>query len=93
MATQQSFKIVGGPSKFDLMLALFDRIHDNREITFTVRRTSYVSDAKRTVITGVDSEGGPEMWLFRGWYVLNNTQVSGFYDTNLRKGSISEEIS
>jgi len=94
--------INGGPSKFDLMLALFDRKQVNaRRIEFNLSSGKTMTAV--VVITEVGIEDGSgESWLFKGAvrdilladeYSENHMppsprRVHGWYRTDTRKGWI-----
>jgi len=89
--------IVNGPSRFDLMVALFKR---DEEVLFTL--DSMVSEEHLTqfqvsvTLNGVSIEDGSrERWLISGFYTepekpahreINWTRFEGFYDSRTRKG-------
>ena len=87
MATQ--LDIVEGPSKMDLMLALFDNFRGGREVFF-----HFVAKQSSAVcITGVKLEDGSrERFLFEGYTPAAkgglSAPVNGCYDTKTRKGWI-----
>lgn len=76
--------IVEGPSKFDLMLALFDG--NGRTVTF---RTSF-DDVLRARIHSVGIEdGSEESWLISGsypWLDGATCLFEGYYSTRRRTG-------
>lgn len=85
--------IVNGPSKFDLMLALFDsKFPDFRTVIFDLR------DGRKfhANITGVEAEDGSSIsWNFTGvgrfsteHCKVPGEHVSGYYDTMRRTGNI-----
>jgi hypothetical protein len=93
MATQGI--ISNGPSKFDLMLGLFDGEFTNRrEIDFTITdEGDDLAYKSRIVINGLKRENSDsESWLFEGWCTANairfSSKVSGHYSTKTRKGQI-----
>ncbi len=89
-----------GPSKFELMMALFDRKSVNtRDVEFRLGANDSTVVA-HVVITGVEIEDGSgECWNFKG-YVRRVAphpkgtvpppprNCRGFYRTNTRRGSI-----
>lgn len=89
--------IIQGPSKFDLMLALFDRkVNNPRHVDFKLSGGNVTTFV---VINGVEVEDGSgENWIFKG-YAKNATATDhqgaktsstcfGFYRTDTRKGWI-----
>jgi len=96
MATK-SLNIVGGPSKWDLMLAVFDRDHEpGREVMLLIEdwtgenRTVNV----HVIIPSIKQEQGScEAWKFEGTVVdgpdeVLKHRVKGCYDTKARKGKL-----
>ncbi len=87
--------IVDGPSKFDLMLALFD-VYSNRRRTVEfllenpeAKQVDLQCASLNFVINEVGREdGGDENWLFKGYYKVadRNGHVRGFFSTRTRKG-------
>lgn len=85
-----SFSVTGGPSKFDLMLSLFDGNKDSR------RTVEFKLEGVRlpivVAITMVEREDGPgESWNFQG-HLTNyhrGFDVRGHYFSNSRKGYIT----
>ncbi len=94
MARNNRFSITNGPSKFDLMVALFDK---NRGVEFTVKFDGFTNRFDFT-ITGVRIEDGSrESWLIEGLYTeiekprgreVNWKGFRGYYDTRRRTGWI-----
>jgi hypothetical protein len=101
MANQVQFKniptdriaIKNGPSKYDLMLALFDRKGANtRRVTFEVDTQKA---SVEVVITGIEAEDGSgESWNFKGFassvwqnHMSVPRRVEGYYSTQSRQGS------
>lgn len=82
-----SFNVVGGPSKFDLMLSLFD---GNKEPRRTVEfKLEGVMDTITVAITMVQQEDGSgESWNFDGWQtnVKRGFDVKGYYCSKSRTG-------
>ena len=78
-----------GPPKFDLMLALFDRNPNTRNVDFRIGGDRNVTTL--VIITGVELEDGSgESWIFKG-YVQNTSmskQCRGWYRTDSRRGWI-----
>lgn len=102
----QSFNITGGPSKWDLMLGLFDNHSRNpREIEFSIvdpvspgHGEPAVIKKIKVVINGVGRESGNgESWIFNGYWNLHdpsaprNPKVNGYYSTLSRTGWLSLE--
>lgn len=95
MTTQMT--ILGGCSKFDLMLALFDHgVANSRVALFTLETGDNTSQVAQVFITGVDIEDGSgDSWIFRG--ILRRLgrdrnfgpaarNVHGYFHTGTRKG-------
>ncbi len=85
--------ILEGPSKFDLMLAIFDGGSDRRrEVTFTVAQRGHHAYREQivTLIDGADREdGSSENWLIKGWHLVTPSQwksIGGYYNTKTRRG-------
>ena len=92
MATQR-LNIVNGPSKFDLMLALFDGAYVNqRKIWFTVLDNSLSRTTLSITLNSVAKEDGSgESWLFDGCLYTTDygsRPVTGYFSTKNRKGWI-----
>ncbi len=80
--------IVDGPSKFDLMLALFDT--GGRTVAFRMKSDDTVQ--ARIYSVGIE-DGSGESWLITGSYKrLDNTtcNFSGYYTTRRRTGYIKD---
>jgi hypothetical protein len=92
MALNTLKRITGGPSKFDLMLALFDRASGIRGVTFDIQRFEYPSVG--VVINEVGLEDGSgESWNFKGKTVKSKDypecrNVMGHFHTGYRTGII-----
>ena len=89
--------IKNGPSKYDLMLALFERNMNNpRPVTFTLKSTDksnwWADDTKLTLhITEVGIEDGSgESWCFRG-QSEDGTRHKGWFRTDRREGTVEVE--
>ena len=88
------YGIVNGPSKWDLMLSLFDDGCGNCD--HSRRATFYLDDPSRAMKeidilvskVGKESKGG-DSWIFEGSYVLGT--VKGFFSTKTRKGWLELE--
>lgn len=85
-----SFTVVGGPSKFDLMLSLFD---GNKEPRRTVE---FQLDGARgpivVAITTVQQEDGSgESWCIKGWITnyRRSFDIEGYYSSKGRAGRIA----
>jgi hypothetical protein len=78
------FPIIDGPSKMDLMLALFDGHMGRRTVVFHVQsRTEPVE----VIINEVGQEDGScESWLFKGWTKKDHNAVKGWFRTDRRAG-------
>lgn len=98
MATRspsQSVPISNGPSKFDLMLALFDsRPPDRRWITFHVEE--YRRETLDVHVLAVErKDGSCERWNFKGLVRFSEHYggyCSGTYSTQDRKGTLTVEV-
>lgn len=80
-----------GPSKFELMLALFDRtVVGTRHVEFNISNGTR-STIAGVVITGVEiDDGSGESWIFKG-YTKNPGKIRnclGWYRTDTRRGWI-----
>lgn len=97
--TTISSDIVQGPSKFDLMLALFDRKPINtRSVEFKLAGGNNIS--AHVVLNGVEVESGcGESWIFKGYVRRASPSLErsvpappsdcwGYYRTDTRKGWI-----
>lgn len=85
------FEIVDGPSKWDLMLALFDReCCPSRMVTFSIRGPQmdlgkHPIFSESFEINEVSQEDGSgENWLFKG--SCFSKHAHGFFSTRTRKG-------
>ncbi|MDP3974828.1 MAG: hypothetical protein Q8P88_00880 [Candidatus Jorgensenbacteria bacterium] len=98
MARQEiRFTIVNGPSKFDLMVALFKK---DEEVRFTLDSLSGSEEVAQSevsiMLNGVSVEDGSrEHWLISGFYTeperpahreVNWTRFEGYYDSRTRTG-------
>jgi hypothetical protein len=85
MATQH-LKISKGPSKFELMLGLFDGDCANpRFVYFTL--LGGCPDPWPILLSGVSrKDGSGDNWLFAGYY--DGHKVKGYFSTKTRKGCI-----
>lgn len=86
--------IIDGPSKFDLMLALFDGYQNNEGVR-SIRRVVFVTNLGQPVRAQITScaieDGSNESWLISGNFVpVADPSVafsfSGYYSTRRRKG-------
>lgn len=89
MTQVQKLKIMDGPSKFDLMAALFD----GKEVDFTLAVQGnivgqYRSEEVSVIILGVAIEDGSRnSWLIHGLIKdPSNRSFSGYYETRRRQG-------
>ncbi len=92
MATRS--EIVSGPSKFDLMLALFDNLEQRRPITFTLETKVEGMDTDVTppihiYVVGLGGRGN-ESWIIKGncHFSSGHRHVQAIYSTRTRKGGI-----
>lgn len=89
-SNSQSFNVIGGPSKFDLMLSLFDGNKDpRRTVEFKLE------GAREPIVVAVtmvqQEDGSGESWNFQG-HLINYRRgfdVRGHYSSNSRKGYIT----
>jgi hypothetical protein len=97
--------IVGGPSKFDLMVSLFGTNREKRTVYFdVVGPVSGIRVSAEFVIAAVEREDGSgESWLIQGWrltrYVQNRewairteelVPFKGYFSTKSRRGHLKE---
>jgi hypothetical protein len=96
MASQEYWAIEQGPSKMDLMLALFDgEKMGTRTVTFGISMAGRTLSQVTMIILGVSHEDGSgDSWLIRGRPTnVNNGKpvkceiVQFYYHTKTRKGS------
>ena len=75
MTQQTRFSIVDGPSKFDLMVALFKR---DEEIEFTLRIDEKKTHKIGFIVNGLSNEDGTrEGWLIHGrGFCINFPELS-----------------
>lgn len=76
-----------GPSKFDVMLALFDRKNPSpRSVQFSLEDDP--SEKVNVVITGISIEDGSgESWLFTGFLKYAEARkIKGWFRTDRRVG-------
>lgn len=83
----QSFTIMAGPSKFDLMLALFDLTANKpHKVSFTLHETTY-TDVRVNSVSQEDGSG--ESWNIAGYISRAGDTLerfSAYYRTDLRTG-------
>ena len=85
-AVMASCKIIGGPGKFDLMLALFDRSF-GRSRTVTITLEGRV--VKELYVSGVQIEDGSgESWNIEGH--VDGRQVTLYYHSVRRTGILHQ---
>ncbi len=87
MTSKKIFKISGGPSKFDLMVSLFDGDSSNRRsVSFTVEEQT----CEVTISTLSREDGSGESWNFsgfvRGSIVSPGYGIKGYYSSQRRCG-------
>jgi len=93
MSTEKNFySIVNGPSKFDLMVSLFDA----KEVYFTIEGNDLVKPKKIKIkVIGILAEDGSrESWIINYFYE-NKSSLSGkpiFYRSNRRIGHITIDL-
>jgi hypothetical protein len=84
-------EITDGPSKFDLMIALFDgKSHDRRTVKFVFHNPpADFSTWHNFVVNMLERKNGQlDDWLFAGYFsdALRPTYMQGFFSTKTRKG-------
>lgn len=89
MVSGEQYQIVTGPSKWDLMQALFEGNSDSQKpVIFTVEGIGNIE----VQINDVGREDGSgESWLIKGYErLLGSTlrPVKGYFNTRSRKGHI-----
>lgn len=89
----KKYKILSGPSRWNLMMATFDRTSEkSRPVTFTLDQGVHGDSWKlEVVLTGLNWKDLPEEeWKFEGTAtflgVVNG--VNGFFYSDLRKGHL-----
>jgi hypothetical protein len=92
MALEEIRQVTGGPSKFDLMLALFDRSDGIRKVTFRIQHEAYPPVVVVIHEVGLE-DGSGESWLFKGKTVKSKDcpvcrNVIGYFHTIHRTGTI-----
>lgn len=93
------YSIVNGPSKWDMMLALFDNTAASpRHIIFEIGAVGPSFRDAKIVVNSIEREDGSgESWSFRGYAhkadgsLPTQCNVSGYYSTRTRKGSMRIE--
>ena len=87
MATQE-FQILEGPSKYDLMLGLFDgNCAKPRLVLFALWDGARTRTVTSVLLSGVSREDGSgESWIVTGY--TNGKRVKGYYSTKTRKGNL-----
>jgi hypothetical protein len=81
-----AFNIVGGPSKFDLMVSLFEgNPHCRRTVAFKLEG---LRQEINVAITGIQqADGSGESWNFDGWVLGEpHAHVKGYYGSHGRAG-------
>jgi hypothetical protein len=88
------FDIVNGPSKFDLMVSLFDNNAKPRRTVRFFLDHGHELDVAITMIQQEDGSG--ESWNFTGTatYADGGTSfhVRGYFGTRSRKGTLTREV-
>ena len=84
------FNIIGGPSKFELMLGLFDNtMSEPRRVSFQLQGGTALSVCLLSVGR---EDGSGESWLFEGaiqWPdASHNRRVKGYFTTKRRTGHV-----
>ncbi len=89
--TDQMYPVIAGPSKFDLMLNLFDGESGTRFMYFDIKTTTYVTGFIM-YIKGVHRENGSgESWMIYG-YNADFGNISVHFSTKDRQGSVKFEF-
>lgn len=79
--------ITHGPSKWDLMLGLFDGDSQHRRtIEFSINDTG--PSVKMKLMSLMREDGSGELWIFTGYAFGETSPVKGFYSTRDRTGFI-----
>lgn len=88
-ATATRFSIEDGPSKFDLMAALFD----GKKVIITLRDAAPPTTGRMRLpevyVRSVEIEDGSrESWLIKGWCSgpSGSREFTGYFDSRTRKG-------
>ncbi len=90
MASQDdkyTFPITDGPSKFDLMVSLFEGCPSHRKfVTFELAGLAHLIPVAITCVEQKDGSG--ESWNIKGWARTDTVQahVEGYYASRGRKG-------
>ncbi len=85
-----SKNIVNGPSKFDIMVSLFEgQIAVRKFVTFQDdREMDY-----KIIISCIEREDGSgESWIFKGFDVELQKHVEGYYSSKNRTGHIKIQL-
>lgn len=90
------FKVLNGPGKFDLMVALFD----SKEVTFSVvgkRKIQLAVTIRAIEKYTCEKDGSIRLWLIKGWCwfpdrLWEYDLFEGFYDSVTRKGHLDIEM-
>ena len=100
MASQ--FKISGGPSKFDLMVSVFEgNPTPRKEVIFTVltgvtsgppgRQPAFTKPVEVAITSIEQEDGSGESWIFKGNAPTTTDRIrkaSGYYSSKTRQGHI-----
>lgn len=99
----KTYKLVAGPSKWDLMIALFQGNTDTQErVEFTVDGTHEGDDIRGKLYLRINvlgrEDGSGDCWLFEGFAaftpdgnrvkILDNFKVHGYFGLRSRQGWI-----
>lgn len=90
------YTIVNGPSKWDLMLAFFDKLGNRRRsVIFTMKEGGPADSwTGEVVVNNLEWEdGSSESWNFKGYATFLGVKngVRGYFGTMSRKGWIEFE--
>ncbi len=83
------YNIVGGPSKFDLIIAFADRVNGHRRsVEFRYNDGAMNGSAQIVINTLSWEDGSGENWLFKGYLVNdgNRAKMHGYFDSERRRG-------
>jgi hypothetical protein len=86
--------IIGGPSKFDLMIAFFDKNGKHRRpVRFKIKGPDFPGEIEVPVVINALTweDGSGNNWLFEGYSSdgpFQGLNVVGFFNLNRREGWI-----
>lgn len=94
MSQEDTFQIVDGPSKFDLMIALFHKPGNfgSQSPNFNDSPLGFKSEDGRWLqvfVRGVQMEDGShESWIIMGHYAVGGGTFKAYFSTKNRKGAL-----